>query len=130
MKREKDLKRYGKVFSQLLSNYLKEKFSISIDIYPTETDGAILKFNINDTDKKVRLHKPAKSVGVALGEIEQNFIEVVDFSKVKFEGTNLFMDDNWVVLIKGENDQQSWSNKAAGEDVKRIVESSLGSSNA
>jgi hypothetical protein len=38
-----------------------------------------------------------------------------------FGGTNVVMEDNRIILIKGEDAPDSWSDKAALEDVKRIL---------
>jgi hypothetical protein len=120
MRREKDLKRYGKVLTENLSNYLKDNLKVSYDIYPSTGPGALLVFNIAKDQRREKYNSPSKSISEALSTIEQNFI-VGDLKNINFGGTNLFMDNNRIILIKGDDEQNTWSNKAAIDDVKKIV---------
>jgi hypothetical protein len=120
MRREKDLKRYGKVLTEHLSNYLKDNLKVSCDIYPSVGPGALLVFNIAKDQRRERYNSPSKNVSEALASIDQNFISG-DLKNVNFGGTNVFMDKSRIILIKGDDEQNTWSNKAAIEDVKKIV---------
>jgi hypothetical protein len=125
MRREKDLKRYGKVVSEHLSKYLKDRFKVSYDIYPSNGLGALLVFNISTSQMKDSYKSPSKNVSESLASIEQNFIEG-DLKNINFGGTNLFMDNHRVIIIKGDDAQNTWSKKAAIEDVKKIVKPEIG----
>ena len=49
---------------------------------------------------------------------------------VKFGGTNLYLEGNRILIIKGEDDPSSWSNNAVIEDVQRVVSTSQGGKTA
>lgn len=120
MRREKDLKRYGKVMRENLSKHLKDNLTVSYDIYPSEGPGALLVFEISKEARKERYKPLSKTVSDAFSSIEQNFFSG-DIKNMNFSGTNLFMAQGRIILIKGNDDQVAWSNRAALDDVMRIV---------
>ncbi len=122
MNKRKELNRYIKMFTNDISQYIKNKASVSVEAYPVEGDGAVFEFVINDKPvaHKVQIHKAEKSLQKALSHVEQNLIDG-DLDNVSFSGTNLLLDGNRIIIIKGGNNQDSWSNRAILEDVKKIV---------
>ncbi len=123
MRREKDLKRYGKVLSENLSKYLKGDLKVSYDIYPSSAPGALLVVNVSKEKKRDSYQSLSRTVSEALSLLNQNFIGG-NLKNVNFSGTSIFMDGNRIILIKGDDEQNTWSNKAAIDDVKKIVKPS------
>jgi hypothetical protein len=45
---------------------------------------------------------------------------------IKFGGTNLYMETNRIVVIKGDDTNEEWSGATIEKDVSRVVTSSQG----
>ena len=120
MNNQKQLKKYTKLFIEKLSPYIRGAFVISADIYPAEAEGAVIEFNINDSNSKITLHQSAPTINKTLEIIDQRLISG-NISDVRFGGTNISMEDQRVVLIKGEDGHEHWNNSAVDNDVERIV---------
>jgi hypothetical protein len=61
-----------------------------------------------------------ETVNAVLKKIEQRMVGG-NIGAIKFGGTNISMEPNRIVLIKGEDTPSEWSDKGAINDVKRIV---------
>ncbi|SDK75017.1 hypothetical protein [Microbulbifer yueqingensis] len=120
--KEKELRRYGRRFISALYPYLKKNYSVEMDIYPTVSEGGVLEFNINQKSNRVRVHEPFRTLSTAISELRPNFIQG-NSDRVEFGGTNLFMDNNKVLVVKADNEPSSWNNRAAADDVRKIVAS-------
>jgi len=130
MNRVKDLKRYSKHFVENFNKYLNPGFQISVDVYPVNEQGAVLEFKINkNKNKRITLHDSSQKIGLALAKVKQNLIGG-DLSNVNFGGTNLVLENDRIIVIKGDNDQNSWSNRAILDDIKRVIEPKKGADSA
>ena len=49
-----------------------------------------------------------------------------NIENVSFGGTNIYMEANRVLLIKGEDQPKHWDGNAVIEDVRRVVSTSQG----
>ena len=125
MNNQKQLKRYAKLFIEKLLPYMRRGFVISADIYPSEAEGAVIEFNINDSNSNITLHQTALTINKILENIDQRLISE-NISGVKFGGTNISMEDQRIVLIKGEDGHEHWNNRAVDNDIERIVAPHLG----
>jgi hypothetical protein len=99
---------------------------IKTTIYPVEADGAVFEFlfnNENDTSENIDSLRP--TVGRVLSEIPQRLVSG-NIEGVKFGGTNLYLEGNRILIIKGEDDPSGWSGTAIMEDVQRVVSTSQG----
>jgi len=122
MIREKELKRYSKNFIANFEKHLKAGISITVNIYPVKAPGAILEFKVNkNNNRRIVIHEISKKLGVALSKVEQSSIGG-DLSNINFGGTNLILENERIIIIKGDDDQNSWSNRAIIEDIKRIID--------
>ncbi len=61
-----------------------------------------------------------ESVNLALNKIEQRMFRG-NIDGLKFAGTNISMEPNRIILIKGEDTKSEWNDKGARKDVKRIL---------
>lgn len=105
-----------------MSIYLKPGLGILCDIYPIESEGAILVFtlglNINNKDTYMKIEK---KVNDSLKKIPQKAFGG-NLEGFKFGGTNLITEDNRIIIIKGEDTLSDWNDKSAKNDVQRLVD--------
>jgi hypothetical protein len=95
-------------------------------VYPSRGSGAIIEFTVAATVPNGEEYKPdADSVNAAFQGIKQRAIKG-NLNAVHFSGTNTFVEDNRIILVKGEDGESSWGDEVALQDAKRVVERSLG----
>lgn len=121
------LKKYSELFNRNIERYLSPGISVQTVIHPVEQDGAVFEFLLNKNGvSSSRLEPPRKSIGNVLSEIPQRMIGG-NLEGVRFSGTSLYLEGNRIVVIKGEDDKNSWSGNAVIQDVERVVSTSMGS---
>lgn len=118
------LKLYAELFKKKLNPFLAPGVSIRTTIYPVQSEGAVFEFFLNKSSDDVEIVDAERStVGKVLLDIPQRIVGG-NIDAVWFRGTNLSLEGNRVLLIKGEDDPNSWSTEAVIEDVKRVVSTS------
>jgi len=126
MKKDTQLKKYVELFKKRISRYLAVGINIKTIIYPVDADGAVFEFQFNhDNDSSVTIDSVRPTVGRVLSDIPQRMVRG-NIEGVKFGGTNLYLEGNRILVIKGEDDPSGWSGKAVVEDVQRVVSTSQG----
>lgn len=126
MKRTTRLKKYVELFKRKISQFLAPGIEIRTIIYPVEKQGAVFEFLLNeDNDSTEVIEKTRPTVGRVLSEIPQRMISG-NIEGVTFGGTNLYLEGNRILIIKGEDDPSSWSGNAVNEDVQRVISTSQG----
>lgn len=126
MNKETRLKKYSQLFKRNIAKFLTPGISIKTVIYPVDLDGAVFEFLLNrDGVVEEKLERPRKSIGAVLSEIPQRMISG-NLDGVRFGGTNLYLEGNRILVIKGEDAPSSWSGNAVIEDVKRVISTSMG----
>lgn len=120
MNNKKKLLKYANSFIKLISPYLKKGFYVSAKVFPAAQEGAVIEFIIDESKKGVTLQQVSPSVNKILAKVEQRLIGG-NVEGVKFGGTSISIEDQRIVLIKGEDSHDSWSNAAVEEDVKKVV---------
>jgi hypothetical protein len=121
MENQKQLKKYTNAFIDALSSYLKKGFQVSATIHPASEEGAVIEFEIHVGKRSdITIVSTVPRVNDTLEKIDQRMIGG-NIQGVTFRGTNLYMDGQRAVIIKGEDDHTLWSNIAASEDVSRVV---------
>ena len=78
----------------------------------------------NDSTEIVK--KSSFSIGTGLKAVNQKIING-NLDNVRFGGTNIALEDNRILVIKGEDSPEHWTGSAVLNDVKRVVSISLGS---
>lgn len=120
------LKKYSELFKRNIAKFLTPGVSIKSVIHPVEMGGAVFEFFLNrDGVVEEKLEPPRKSVGVVLSQIPQRMIQG-NLEGVRFGGTNLYLEGNRILVVKGEDAPSSWSGNAVIEDVERVVSTSMG----
>ncbi len=121
MNNQKQLKKYANSFISSLKSNIKSGYVISSRIHPANGKGAVLEFEINRNSKpEISFENTAPTVSKTLETIEQRLIGG-NIAGVTFSGTNVYMAGNRIVIIKGDNEHGSWSNKAAEADAWRVI---------
>lgn len=130
MKKTTRLKKYVELFKRNIRQFVPSGVDIKSTIFPVEGDGAVFEFIFNknkDSTEIVENIRP--TVGRVLSEISQNMVGG-NIENVKFGGTNLYLEGNRILIIKGEDDPSSWSGNAVMDDVQRVVSTSQGGKSA
>ena len=126
MKNITQLKIYAELFKEKFSPFLAPGVSIKTTIYPVESEGAVFEFFLNKSrDETEVVDATRPTIGKILSEIPQRIVGG-DIEAVWFRGTNLSLEGNRILIIKGEDDPNSWSADAVSEDVKKVVSTSQG----
>ncbi len=120
------LKKYVELFNRKIATYLSKDISIKTVIHPVEGEGAVFEFFLGvNNEETIEFATTQKTVGHALLSIPQNMISGTP-DNIKFGGTNLYLENNRVVVIKGDDKNEEWSGSAIEKDVTRVVTSSQG----
>lgn len=126
MQKSSKLKKYTELFLRNLEKFLAPGVSIKTKIYPVEAQGAVFEFTFNrDGERTVELAKVMPTVGHVLSVVPQRLIGG-NIKGVTFGGTNIYMEGDRLLLIKGEDDQNSWDGNAVNDDVRRVASTSQG----
>lgn len=127
MNKQPKLKKYAELFRRNIQKFLAPGIFVQTTIYPVEQEGAVFEFLLNkDENSKERIELPSRSVGAVLSIIPQNLIGG-QIEGVRFGGTNLSLEGNRILVIKGEDASEHWTGNAVINDVQRVVSTSQGS---
>ena len=103
MKKSSKLKKYNELFKRNITSYLAPDVAIKTTIYPVEGQGAVFEFEFNkDSDNSETISRMRPTVGRVLSDIPQNLIGG-NTEGITFGGTNLLMEGNRILIIKGED---------------------------
>lgn len=120
MKDSKTIERYLKFFGRRLSERLKPGIAYDCNVYPTNGPGAVLEFLFRSgIDNKVEYKPAEETVSSALVHVPQKLVGG-NISGIQFSGTNISLEGNRILLIKGEDSEQDWDSVAAKNDISRI----------
>lgn len=127
MNKQSKLKKYAELFRRNIKQFLADGVQIRTIIYPVEQDGAVFEFLLNkNNDSSVMVSRTHPSVGAVLTVIPQKIISG-NLESVRFGGTNIALEGNRILVIKGEDSVEYWTGNAVMSDVNRVVSTSLGS---
>jgi hypothetical protein len=126
MNNKQTIQGYINNFRRHLSSFLRPNIGLTCNVYPAESDGAILEFTIGPGVTNEDVFKPVEpTVNDGLAKIEQRAFGG-HLSGFRFGGTNVVMEGNRIILIKGEESPSEWSDSAANADVKKILPPATG----
>lgn len=109
-------------FRRHMARFLKPGIGMKCVVYPAETGGAILAFQIgSDVENDDIFKVPTATLGKALSKIEQKAF-AGNLEGFVFRGTNVILEANRLILIK-DGERSQWFDSAAIEDVHRVVSS-------
>jgi len=120
------LNKYVELFSRKIATFLSKNINIKTVVHPVEGEGAVFEFFLGtNIEETVEFAPTQKSVSHAFIGITQSMIGFTP-DNIQFEGTNLFLENNRVIVIKSNDINEEWSGTAIDKDVSRVVTSSQG----
>lgn len=120
------IQQYINNFRRHLAPYLRPSIGLACKVFPAEDSGAILEFSIGPGISNTDEFRPtSKTVNQALLGISQRAFGG-NLGGFRFGGTNVVLEDNRIIFIKGGDDPYEWSDGAALADVKRLLPSGAG----
>jgi hypothetical protein len=123
---EARIQNYINNFRRHLARYLKPNVGLSCTVHPATEGGAILVFTIGTgMAAGDRFLEHCSRVNDALEGIPQRAFggNLAGFS---FAGTNIIAEDGRIILIKGDDEADTWSDAAASSDVDRLLPPPMG----
>ena len=122
MNKKDQLKKYATKFVSELRPRLRTDVQADMVIYPASGKGAIVEVKLirgsNRTRSPVHFEAESASDNQVLQKIPQRFIGG-NIDGVQFSGTNISLEGNRILLIKG--DDQHWSESDAIADLSRVL---------
>jgi hypothetical protein len=108
-------------FRRHISRFLKPGVGLSCKVYPAKGEGAVVEFTLGpNVPNEDKFDSSYDTVNTALKTVPQHMIGG-NIDAVKFGGTNISMEPDRILLIKGEDAVNLWDDAAAHDDVSRIV---------
>jgi hypothetical protein len=122
MKDKNTIQGYVNNFRRYLAPRLKPGIGLSCKIFPAEAEGAVLEFTIGLSISNEDVYEvPKDTVNSILKVVPQHMIGGGNIGAIRFGGTNISMEPNRIVLIKGEDAHDLWSDQGARNDVEKIT---------
>jgi hypothetical protein len=124
MKDSDALSLYAKGVIKNLKPNLRKDIEIVLTIHPTDTIGGVVEVVLEPSNGKghkrgVEIKSSKQTVNDILRAVPQNLI-AGNTDGVTFQGTNISMDHNRIVFIKGDNEH--WSGADAIADVQKVID--------
>jgi hypothetical protein len=119
------LQQYVNNFRRHFAPHLRPSIGLACEVFPVWGPGALLEFSMGpEIANEDHFRDPMPSINLALTHIRQRAFGG-NLAGFRFEGTNIVAEDNRVILLKGSDSLHEWSDKAAFEDVTKIVQRRL-----
>ena len=127
MKDNKRMSRYAMRIIQNLKPKLRSDVDVSITVHPAEQDGGVVEVQLIPNAKASA--RKRKSRGIKILPVKATINDVLEvvpqrivggnLKGVQFQGTNISLENNRIVLIKGDNEY--WTENDADSDVGKII---------
>ena len=125
MEDKKVIQTYVNNFRRHLSRSLKKGVGLKSTAFPSKGEGGVLELkigaNLPNEDEFAEVHE---SVNDVMRFIPQRLIRE-NIDSVKFSGTNISMEPDRIIIVKGEDDFALWDDEGALDDVNRIIDSMM-----
>lgn len=124
MNKKELLKKYAIKFASELKPKLRGDIQADLMIYPANGNGAVVEVKLISGGygyrkrKDVSFAADSPTVNSVLKKIPQHFVGG-NIDGVEFAGTNISLEANRILLIKG--DDQHWSESDAVADLSRVI---------
>ena len=114
------LQQYINDLRRHLSRYLLPGIGMRVEAFPAK-DGALFEIRFGPSEKNDdHINSLSDAVTDALSKVKQQAFGG-NLRGFRFGGTNVIVEGDRVVLIKGETEPKYWSDSAAKEDAMRLV---------
>jgi hypothetical protein len=123
MKKKERITRYANKLFLELKPKLQGDVQADLVVYPAiGKHGAVVEVKLQrgsaPTSKGLKFEPPSPSVNYVLKRIPQHFFGG-NIDAVQFSGTNISLEENRILVIKG--DDQHWSESDAIADISRVL---------
>jgi hypothetical protein len=126
MQDQKTIQTYINNFRRHLSPHLKPGIGLSCKAYPVVDEGAVLEFTIGENiSNSDQFEQNYESVNAVLKIVPQKMVGG-NIDAIWFAGTNMSMEQNRIVIVKGDDDIEQWNDKCAQKDVQNVIRSQSG----
>jgi hypothetical protein len=123
MQDRKLIQSYINNFRRHIVAFLRPGIGLACKVHPAKKEGAVLEFLIGpDVQNDDEYFPVEETVSAILRHVPQRMVGG-NLDGIKFGGTNISMEPNRIVLIKGEDSDGLWNDDGAKHDVERIVQS-------
>jgi hypothetical protein len=125
------LKKYARGVIRNLKPNLRKDINITLTVHPSQNSGGVVEVILSPHIGKIgkgtgvkgirgiNIRAAKGSVNEILKTVPQNFIGG-SLDGVTFEGTNISMENNRIVFIKGDNEH--WKDADAKFDIEKIID--------
>jgi hypothetical protein len=121
MHKRETLQLYINDFRRHLAPFLRPSVGLRCAVYPANGAGAVIEFTIGPgVSNEDHFSPPSLSINDALSLVKQRAFGG-NLRGFHFGGTNVVMEENRIILIKGEESPSHWDNRAARNDVQKIL---------
>jgi hypothetical protein len=115
------LQGYVNNFRRHLSGHLRPGVGMSSQIHPARGEGAILELSLGaGTTNQDQFAEATDTVNQALHHVPQRLVGG-NLDGVRFGGTNISLEPQRIVIIKGDDSDDEWNDMAARRDVQKIL---------
>jgi len=126
MQDQMTIQRYINNFRRHLSPNLKPGIGLSCKAYPVVGEGAVLEFKIGENiSNSDQFEKNFETVNAVLKIVPQKMVGG-NIDAIWFAGTNISMEQNRIIIIKGDDNIDQWNDEGAQRDVQNIVQGQSG----
>lgn len=118
------LNKYARGVIRNLKPNLRQDIDITLTVHPSQNVGGVVEVILappvgrGRNNRGVEIKAAKGSVNEILKTVPQNLVGG-DLDGVTFEGTNISMENNRIVFIKGDNEH--WKDTDAKIDVDKII---------
>ena len=113
---------YVNNFRRRISKLLKPGIGLSVTIHPVRAGGAVIEFFPRPSAPNLdEYRRSVENVNQVLKEIPQQMAGG-NIDAIRFAGTNISMEPDRILIIKGEDDPAEWDDEATRRDFARILD--------
>ena len=118
--KKNNIQHYINNFRRKISPYLKKNIGFKSIVFPY-SKGTVIVFEFGpNMQSKDEYRTESSRIGEVLKRAKINIFGDDPSDNVKFEGTNTFMYENNITIIK-DNNESEWTDKQAAIDVNKIL---------
>jgi hypothetical protein len=116
------IQRYLNNFRRRIAPYLRPGVGMRVTVHPAQQRGGVIEVALGSLEENDDRHlAPCKTINEALRHVRQHAFGG-DLDAFRFEGTNIIMEPNRIILIKGSDKKGEWNDQAVERDIKRILQ--------
>ena len=109
-----------------MARFLRPGIGLSCIAYPAKHKGAVFEFTIGPAISNAdQIRTPVWKINDGLKEVKQRAFGG-NLDGITFGGSSLLIEDNRIIILKGDDSDALWNDAAALQDVQRIITAQTG----